>query len=115
MNTKSAALLVAFALALVPPVALCADDPPPAATDKSLGDRAREVGAAVSRDAKAVGQAAKDGAVKVAHAAKDGAVKVAHAAKKGAAKIKDTVKHDRSTTSPAPAAAPAAPVPSKKT
>ena len=98
MNTKPAALLVAFALAFVPPVVLCADDPPASATDKSLGDRAREVGAAVSRDAKAVGQAAKDGAVKVAHAAR-----------KGAAKVKNTVKHDNSTTPPAPALAAPAP------
>jgi hypothetical protein len=97
MNTASAALLVA--LALVPPIARCADDPPPAATDKSLAGRAREVGAAVSRDAKAVGHAAKEGAIKVAHAAKKGADKVKD-------KVKNTVKHDKSTQPAAPAPAP---------
>lgn len=103
MNTNTPAVIFAFALVLAAPAALCADDPPPAASDKSLTERAKEVGkevgATVSRDAKAVGEAAKEGAIKVAHAAK-----------KGAQKVKAAVKPDKSAATDAPAtpSAPAA-------
>ena len=110
---------LALSVAMLPSIALCADDPP-AAGDKTVAEQAKEAGAAVARDAKAVGKAVKEDAVKVGHAvkkgavkvgeaAKEGAVEVAHGAKHGAQKVKAVVTRDK-TPEAVPATAPAAPV-----
>ena len=86
MRRKARAL--ALSVALLPSIAIGADDPPPAA-DKTVAEHASEAGAIVSREAKAVGKAVKEDAVQVAHAARKGAIKVGHAAKEGAAEVAD--------------------------
>ena len=106
---KLTACALALTVAMLPSIAVCADDPPPAA-DQTIGEHAKDAGAAVARDAKAVGKAVKEdavkeGAVEVGHAAKKGAVEVAHGAKHGAQRVKAAVTKDKAPTAAAPAAA----------
>jgi GTP cyclohydrolase FolE2 len=98
------------ASALIAALTVRAADNPPA--DPTLaGDEARNVSAAVKRDAKFVADAAKDSAQKVAAAAKavahevataskEGAHEVAATAKRGAAKAKAAVNGEKAPSPP---------------